>query len=261
MSGEASATASSNGVTLLTGASSGIGWALALEMACRGRAMALAARRLDRLEALADQIRSAGGRALPIACDVADFASVRAAVARCQAELGPIDCLVANAGQGSPTPASHFQADTVREIFATNVLGVAALLEAVLPEMIARRQGHIVGISSIAAWQGVPTSGAYSASKAALSNLLDALRVELMPCGVTVTTVCPGFVATPMTAENDAPMPFLWQPDRAARVIADAIDARRARLAFPWQLVLLARAGQWLPGALRDWILARALLK
>lgn len=246
-------------VTLITGASSGIGWDLAKELARRGQSVGLAARRREPLVALSEEIRVAGGRAVALPCDVSDREQVFDAVARCRSELGPIDRLVANAGIGSPTPALRFRGRTVERIFATNLLGLAYAFEAVLPEMLARRQGHLVGVSSIAAWQGVPTSGGYSASKAAVSNLLDALRVELKPHGIAVTTICPGFVATPMTAQNDVPMPFMLTAPEAARRMARAIEARRARYAFPWQLVCLARLGQWLPTFVSDWILGRLL--
>lgn len=244
-------------VTFLTGASSGIGRALAPLLAAEGHAVVLASRRVSLLEDLAGEIRAAGGRALAVECDVADFSSVQAAVSRCEDELGPVDRLIANAGMGRPTPAQNFRSSDFEVAFATNFMGLVYCVEAVLPAMLRRGGGHIVGVSSPAAWRGMPGSGAYSSSKAAMSNLLESLRIELLPHGVAVTTIEPGFVRTDMTAQNEFAMPFLLEPDDAARRIHRAIVHRRRVYAFPWQIKLLMKAGNLLPLAIYDRVLAR----
>lgn len=239
-------------VTFLTGASSGLGRALAPLLAKDGDAVALAARREGVLEEVAAKIRAQGGRTLSIACDVNDRASVQQAVRRCEAELGPITRLVANAGIGGPTPATKFEANRVEEILRTNVLGAVYCIEAVLPGMLQRKQGHIVGISSLAGFRGVPGSAAYCASKAALSAMLDSLRIELRPQGIYVTTICPGFVKTELTARRKARMPFLMELDDAARSIHKAILRRKRIHTFPWPFATFVKIGRCMPASLYD---------
>src|SRR5262249_44906848 len=156
----------------------------------------------------AAQIQSAGGNALSIVCDVSRRADVHAAVQRCERELGPIDCLIANAGIGGVTGPEQFDAKGVERIVQTDLIGPAYCIEAIMPGMIARKNGHIVGISSLAALRGLPNAAAYCASKAGLNAMLESLRIGLRRYNVSVTTICPGFVKTPMTAANRNPMPF-----------------------------------------------------
>jgi NAD(P)-dependent dehydrogenase (short-subunit alcohol dehydrogenase family) len=245
-------------VTVLTGASSGWGRALAPRLASDGHAVALLARRAEPLEALAARIRDGGGEALAIACDVSDRAAVQDAVRRARAALGPIERLVANAGISEPTPGRRFDAAAFERIQRTNLIGPAYCIEAVLPEMIERRSGHLVGVSSLAAYRGLPTWGGYCASKAGLSALLESLRVELGPYGVAVTTIHPGFVKTPMTEKGGSPMPFLLELEDAADRMHRAIRARRRLFAFPWPLAAASRVGRLLPAAIYDAGLRRA---
>lgn len=244
-------------VTFLTGASSGIGWALAPLLAADGHAVALVARRGDALERRAEDIRRAGGKALALACDVTDRAGVRETVERCEAELGPVERLVANAGIGDDTPAEAFDAGLVRRILETNVLGAAHCVEAVLPGMLERRRGHIVGMSSLAALRGFPRAAAYCASKAALSTLLESLRVDLRPYAVDVTIIFPGFVRTVPADQRRHPMPFLLELDDAARRIHRAIRARVPAYFFPWPLAVPARIARFLPPRVYDLLAAR----
>jgi short-subunit dehydrogenase len=238
---------------LITGASSGLGWALAEHVAAQGAAVGLLARRGDRLAALAERVRASGGRAATAAADVGDVAAVRAAVAALRTELGPVDVLVANAGTHRYTPGYAFCAEDVTAVWRTNVLGVVHALDAVLPEMVRRRTGHVAAIASIAGMLGLPDVGAYSSGKAALITLLESLRVDLHPYGVAVTTVCPGFVDTPFIAGHDRRvLKFMLTPEDAARRTAAAIAAGRGVVYFPWPTWLTARIARLLPfGAYR----------
>ena len=239
-------------VVFITGASSGLGSGLAKLYAENGAAVVLAARRGDRIEALAEAIQRAGGTALPILCDVANQAQVHDAVKQCEATLGPVDVMIANAGVAHRTRAIGFDASAVKKTFDVNLLGVAYCFEAVLPGMIERDEGKLVGISSLAAYRGVPGAVAYCASKAALNNMLESLRVELYKTGVHITTICPGYVKTEMTAENNTPMPFLLEVDDAAKRIFHAIERTKSEYAFPFPMSALTRFARYIPNAVYD---------
>jgi len=244
------------GVAAITGASSGIGRAVALELGRRGVAVALLARRLERLEEVAAAVRAEGGTALAVACDVAERESVEAAIARARGELGPIDLLVANAGIGTGRRSGELDVDGAERVYRVNVLGTLHAIHAVLPEMLERGRGHLVGVSSLAGYQGLPGKAAYCASKAAQRIHLEGLRVELRPKGVAVTTICPGFVRTPLTDENEFDMPFLMEPGPAARRIVRAIGRRRRVCEFPRRLAWIVRLGRMMPRWLYDRVAA-----
>jgi len=245
------------GHVLLTGASSGIGAALAVELARRGHDLSLIARRAELLDEVAAQVRAAGRRAAVATVDVTDRAAMQQAIQELVAELGPVDIAIANAGAGGDTPAAKLDAERVSAMFRLNVDGVVHTFAPVLPPMVARGSGQIVAIASIAGLIGLPGAGSYSATKAAIQTLMDAFSVELRPRGVAVTTVNPGFVRTPLTDKNKFPMPFMWEVDRAARRIADGIERRRRRVEFPWQLSWAVRLGRLLPAPLREALLRR----
>ncbi len=236
-------------VVLITGASSGIGAGLAAELARRGHDIGLVARRADLLAEVAATVRAAGRRAVVAPADVTDRDALFAAVRSIEAELGPIDVAVANAGMGYPTPAAKLDGLKVTAMMRLNFDAVVYTFEAVLPAMVARGGGQIVAISSIASMVGLPSSGTYSASKAAVSTLMQSFGAELRPKGVAVTTVHPGFVETPLTAKNKHPMPFIWTCDRACRVIADGIERRRVLVSFPWQLTMVLGIVRLLPAS------------
>ncbi|MDX6270642.1 MAG: hypothetical protein QOD28_1865 [Acidobacteriota bacterium] len=246
---------------LITGASSGIGEALAVEFGRRGASVGLLARREEVLREVAGKVEAAGGRALAVAVDVRDAGEVKAAVGKVSARFGRVDVLVANAGKGELTLAREFDIEVVTEVLSVNLLGAMNSVAAVLPEMLARGAGQIVGISSLAAFRGFPGSGAYCASKAALSTFFESLRVELRPRNIYVTTIHPGFIDTPMTRGRNRKMPFLLDAERAAQLMLGAIESRRRTYAFPWQLATIARVGRWLPAALYDRMLAGATLR
>ncbi len=247
---------------LITGASTGIGHALALELARRGYAVGLVARRAELLEEAAQAIRAAGGTAAWAVADVTDRAAMEAAAARIEAEIGPIDLLVANAGGGPPAPAHKVPVDAVLESMSLNFNGALFAAGAVLPGMLARKRGHISVVSSVASFRGMPTQGAYCASKAAISTLFEAWRIDLRGSGIAVTTIHPGFVATPLTAKNKAPMPFLLSAEQAARIIASGLARRDADITFPWQLrILMGWLLRWTPAWIWDRVIAGPMKK
>ena len=246
----ASASPSTDAVVIVTGASSGIGRALALQLGAEGYRVGLVARRREELEAVAGMIASAGGVAAPAVADVGDRAALRAAIAVIENQLGSTDVMVANAGFGAPTWLDPLNTDDVEQTIRVNILGVIYSIEAVLPGMIARKRGHLLAVSSLGAFKGLPGESAYCASKAAVNAYMEGLRIALRSKGVVVTTVCPGFVETPMTP-MDSPMPFLMSADAAARRIARLIARRRGGVArFPLPMSLLMSLIARLPDAI-----------
>lgn len=240
----------------LTGASSGIGEALARCYAAKGATLGLAARRQHRLSALAAEL---AGRHSCYPLDVADAAAVQAAAADFIGRHGCPDIVIANAGVSDGTLAD--EADDLpafRRIFETNVIGMAQTLQPFVAAMKARGSGRLVGIASVAGIRGLAGAGAYSASKAATISYLEALRVELYGSGVKVVTIAPGYVATPMTAANRFPMPFLMSPDEAARRFVRAIERGSSYTVIPWQMGIAAKLLRLLPDPLFDALFSRA---
>jgi short-subunit dehydrogenase len=237
-------------VAIVTGASSGIGLALALRLASSGYRVGLIARRRDAIEAAANEIDAAGGSAVAAPADVADRARLHAAVAEIQRRLGPPAVMVANAGFGAPTQLDPLNTADVEQTFGVNVLGVIYSIEAVLPGMIARKSGHVLAVSSLAAFKGLPGESAYCASKAAVNVYMEGLRIALRSKGLVVTTVCPGFVDTAMKPMNSA-TPFLMSADAASRRIARLIARRRGGvIRFPLSMSLLMSLIARLPDAI-----------
>mgnify|MGYP001488066939 CR=1 FL=1 len=232
---------------LITGASSGIGQALALELAARGAHVGLLARRANRLETLAERIRKQGGQAWALPADVSRRSEVHDSVRRLVRERGgPIDVLVANAGRGT-YGGSETDGGVVADVYAVNFLGAVYALEAVLPEMLARRQGHIAAISSgTALLPRLAASPTYASSKAALGRYFEGIGRELRFEGISVTVVYPGFVRTEMTSGHRW-MPFALEAPEAARLIARAIAQGRRRFIFPRRTLWLGRLVQLLP--------------
>jgi short-subunit dehydrogenase len=237
---------------IITGASSGIGWSLAKELARQGAKVGLVARRRDNLERLAHEI---GPHAAFEAADVADREQSVAAIRSLSSRLGPIDLLVANAGVGAPTAVEPMNTPDIRKMFEVNVFGVIHAIEAVLPDMVSHNRGHIAAVSSAAAFKGLPAESGYCATKAAVNTFMEGLRIQLRSRGIAVTTICPGFVTTPMTERNRFHMPWLMDSDRAARLIAKALLKKKKVYTFPWQMGVLMWATRWVP----DWYVARAM--
>ncbi len=244
---------------LVTGASSGIGRALAIELATRGAHVALCARREDELREVERTILDRGGRALVLPVDVTDTGAVREVVAKADRDLGALEMVVANAGVGHFGHAGTLQWDEVARVLDVNVRGAMATLTAAIPIFLAHQHGHLVGVTSLAGRRGLPSSGPYSASKAAVSTFLETLRVDLHAAGIRVTDVQPGFVETEMTRNSaHKRRPLEWQADKAARIIASRLESAPAVIAFPWPLAMLTGFSRFLPAWIFD-RLARAM--
>lgn len=234
-------------VALITGASSGIGRGLALELGARGAKLGLVARRADVLQDVVEEVESNGGKAVALPADVRSVDSIRGAAQALREKLGPIDVLIANAGIGPTRDAARFDPAEVAEVMSINVVGAGNSVAAVLPEMLAAGQGHLVVMSSLAAYRGLPKSAAYCASKAAVSSLFESLRLDLEPKGIDVSIIHPGFIKTPLTAGRHAQLPYLQELDEAVKKIVGAIEKRRKTYSFPWQLATIVRAGMIMP--------------
>jgi short-subunit dehydrogenase len=245
-------------VVLVTGASSGIGRAFAVELARRGAKLGLVARRADVLHEIVAELNPAqqsNVAALP--ADVQDAPSMRAAAEQLITKFGRIDVLIANAGIGVTNPGSEFDAAKLAAVVNVNVTGVANSVAAVLPEMVERGSGQLVAISSLAAYRGLPKSAAYCASKAAVSAMFESLRLDLAPRGIGVTIIHPGFIKTPLTADREAKLPWLMEADDAVNKMLRAIEKRKKSYAFPWQLATIVRLGMIMPNFMYDWISSR----
>jgi short-subunit dehydrogenase len=240
----------------LTGASSGIGEALARLYAARGATLGLVARRADHLASLK---ASLGTTCESYPCDVRDLPALKAAGADFIAKHGAPDLVIGNAGVSHGTDtAVESDAAVFREILDINVLGLVHTFHPFIDAMRERRGGMLAGIASVAGFRGLPGSSAYSASKAAAISYLEALRLELRGSGVKVCTICPGFIATPMTARNPYPMPFLIQADDAARRFARAMDRGSSYAVIPWQMAIVGRILKLLPDPVYDAAMAGA---
>lgn len=240
----------------LTGASSGIGEALARHYAARGATLGLVARRADRLEAINSSL---GGAAETYAADVRDLPAMQAAAHAFLAKHGVPDLVIANAGVSHGTLTEHADdIDVFRQILDINVIGMVNAFHPFVAPMREARRGTLAGIASVAGYRGLPGAGAYSASKAAAIRYCESLRVELRGTGVHVATICPGYIATPMTAKNPYPMPFIIPADEFARRFARAIDAGRDYAVIPWQMAIVAKLLAVLPNALFDAAFSRA---
>ena len=226
-------------------------------MVARGWTVAVTARDEGKLQALA---AAHPGRIIAAPCDVTDAAAMKATLARIEAEAGrPVALAMFNAGAWKEMGAADFDLGAFRVMVATNLIGTAAGLDAVMPAMIARKSGQIAIVASVAGYRGLPRAVAYGATKAALISMAESLKFDLDRVGVTMTVVNPGFVRTAMTSKNTFPMPFLLEVDDAAERIVRGLASGRFEVAFPWQLVCPLKVLQILPGRLFFWLVSRGM--
>jgi NAD(P)-dependent dehydrogenase (short-subunit alcohol dehydrogenase family) len=247
-----------NRVVLITGAGNGIGRQFALQLAAEGAVVAA----LDLSEAALAGLQQelAGKRCAVAVGDVTVRDSLFPAVSKLQQQLGPIDLLIANAGIGRETSALKFKAADFEAQIQVNLIGVANSIEAVLPGMIERRQGHIVGMSSLASFRGLPKMSGYCASKAGLNALLDSVRLETKRHGVRVTTICPGWIRTALTENVGVPKPYMMELDFAVRKMIGAIRCNTEFIAFPTHAAWQVRVLGMLPVGISD-ALMRLMLR
>ena len=232
-------------IVWITGASSGIGRAVALEMALDGWRVVGSARRQEELDELAAE--GPAGRITGVAIDVTDLEATKAAVARIEAEIGPIDCAVLAAGTHIPTSAEDFRPEDFRKLVEVNIMGVVHATAAILPGFKARRSGHLVVVASVAGYGGLPTAAGYGATKAALINFTEAMKFDLDDFGVKTQLVCPGFVKTPLTDKNPFPMPFLMEVEDAAKAMVSGMKGGGFEITFPKRFTTLVKIVSGLP--------------
>ncbi len=241
---------------VITGASGGLGETLARQLAAADTVIGLIARRETELARVA---ASLPGRCTVHAADVRDAAALQQAAREFCAAHGVPDLVIANAGVsiGTLTEASE-DARVFHDVFDINVIGMMHTFQPYIAAMRKRGSGVLVGIASVAGYRGLPGAGAYSASKAAAINYLESLRVELRGSGITVITICPGYIITAMTAHNPYRMPFIMPAENAARKIAAVIARRQVYAVMPWQMAIVARLMHVLPRWIYDTLAAKA---
>jgi short-subunit dehydrogenase len=228
-------------------------------MARQGYALAISARRVDRLESLAHEIRRIGGSVGVYPADVADREAVLDAIRRCEDELGPVDLLIANAGVSTRAHPQDLDTREVEHVMRINLLGTVAATEGVLPGMMERHRGQIVVVSSLASFQGLYLHGSYCASKAAMNGFFESLRLDLAGTGVAVTIITPGFVKTEMTAHKSYPMPFLMELEPALDIMVRGILKKKRLVRFPRPLSTVTWWFRVLPRGLFDWMVKRIM--
>lgn len=245
-----------NKVVLITGASSGIGEAMAKKFAQEGALLALTARRKEILDKFIKNpiVKT---RAASYKCDVTNIDEIKSVYRQVKIDFGKIDIAVLNSGVSFRSGIKDFSSEKAKLIFDTNVMGIINFVEVLLPDFINERNGVIVGVSSLADSRGFPKSGFYCASKAAATIFLESLRVELKPFNVKVITVRPGFVKTPMTDKNEFFMPFLMEPDKAAEIIVNGIKKDKKRIQFPLAISLAVRFLRIIPDSVFEYLASR----
>ena len=243
-------------IAWITGASSGIGHALALRLAGRGWMVAASARGRAGLDSLVvempDRIRA-------FELDVIDVSAAAETARQIEADMGPIDLAVLNAGSYFPTTAEDFSIANFRRTVEVNLMGEVNCMGGIVPSMLSRRSGHIVLMGSLTAFVGLPTAASYGATKAALNSVAQAFKPDFERFGITISVINPGFVKTPATDKNSFPMPFLIGVDEAVDHIVRGIDRKAFDISFPWQMSILIRLLASLPSWVKFAITRRML--
>ncbi|MEO0394015.1 MAG: SDR family NAD(P)-dependent oxidoreductase [Pseudomonadota bacterium] len=238
-----------DGIAWVTGASSGLGKALTIELVKRGWRVAVSARSVDKLEALKEEVDKPDNIIIAPA-DVTDDEAVKAVVDGLEKDHGPIVRAVMNAGTYDPMADELFNAGGYAKLMNINTNGTANCLEPIIKHMAERKRGQIAVVASIAGYRGLPQSVAYSSSKAALIAMTEALKFDLDPLNIHIQIVNPGFVRTPLTDKNEFDMPFLMEPEDAAREFADGLDSQKFEIVFPWIFAKMVRRVARLPYSL-----------
>ena len=243
-------------LVFITGATSGLGQALALHYLQQGANLALVARRTEVIKSWLEAYKISADSYAIYSADVADPSSLAVAAQDCVARQGVPDVVIANAGISIGVDSSRPEdIDVMARILSTNVVGVAATFGPFINAMVARGSGTLVGIGSVAGIRGLPGHGGYCASKAAVISYCESLRGELRGSGVTVVTICPGYIATPLTQNNSYSMPFLMQADVFAEEAFETIEAQVSYRVIPWQMGVVAKLLRLLP----NWLFDKAL--
>ncbi len=243
----------------LTGASSGIGEALAIALAKKGATLGLVARREELLNDLKTRCEAAGGKAVALPCDVVDPLAIQDAARRFREEFGHIDIMIANAGIGGNDEKTRaYEPDSVKKLIDINLLGAVNSIHAVIGDMIERKNGHLVAISSLAGFRGLPKSAAYSASKAGMTAFFESVRLDHAKNGIDVTIIQPGFIKTPLTSGRSNKMPFILELDEAIPHFISAIEQKKKFHAFPFPLSWVVKLGRIMPAWLYDNVAGRA---
>jgi len=243
-----------NKVVLITGASTGIGKAIAQKLMAENCKLVLLSRRPKLIKEYLNQTHITNHQPLVIKCDVSNKDEVAKAYKQIKKKYGRVDVAILNAGVGHTVTVENYNSQFAENTFGANVFGIVYWVEQLLPDFVKRKEGIIAGVSSLADNRGYSGSGFYGASKAAASIYLEGLRVELKPYRIKIITVKPGFVKTPMTDQNKFKMPLLMPAEQAADIIIDGIKKEKRVIQFPWQIVLLTRFVGCLPGALYEWL-------
>lgn len=248
-----------NKTILLTGASSGIGEALAVALARKGATLGLIARREELLIDLAARCEAVGGKAMVLPCDVVDPTAVQMAADKFRTEYGHIDIMIANAGIGGNDPLTRaYDPTSVKKLIDINLLGAVNSIHAVVPQMIENGSGHLVAISSLAGFRGLPKSAAYSASKAGMTAFFESVRLDHARNGIDVTIIHPGFIKTPLTSGRSNKMPFILELDDAIPYFISAIEKKKKFAAFPFLLAQIVKLGKIMPAWLYDKVAGKA---
>ncbi|MGI9481731.1 MAG: SDR family NAD(P)-dependent oxidoreductase [Hyphomicrobiales bacterium] len=241
----------------ITGASTGLGREMAVQLARHGVKVAVSARSEEKLKSLAKEVANV----FPYPLNVTDVSSLEQAVQDIEKNLGPIDLAVFNAGTYEPQPAEQMDHASFHHIMAVNYSGAVSGVIAVLGPMRNRAAGHIAIVASVAGYRGLPNAGAYGSTKAALINFAESIKTEIERDGIITSVINPGFIDTPMTQKNDFPMPFLMDVEQAAKTTIAGLRAGKFEVAYPMKLVLILKLMRILPYWLYFALIERFVLR